>query len=375
MWATSFRAVIARRSYFAQHGGFDPRLDRFGAVRVWIDIENPPQVQYLLPFKGAFEAAGADVSVTARDYGFTYALLEERGVEFARVGAHHGAGKLRKVAGGLARARALRGGFRGRPRPAALISAGRGAVLAAWSLRIPSFVFGDYEYTHARMYRLTGSYVAYPDVIDRTVQLRRGFRERSLIPYRGLKEDITFAGLDLDAVPAHSFPQLEGSDVARVLFRPPAEESHYYSDESGDLSMATLGHLAGLHDAVTIFSPRYPRQVEYVRRFTWAREPVVLERAVPFLSLLKAVDAVVSGGGTMLREAAYLGVPAYTIFRGAPGAVDRHLEGLGRLRVIASPEDLRGLAFERGVRKPVLASNPRLLDELVQAITERARSE
>ena len=60
-----------------------------------------------------------------------------------------------------------------------------------------------------------------------------------------MKEDLTFAGLDLEAVPAHVFPSLEGSDVVRVLFRPPAEESHYYSDESGSLAMATLEHLAG----------------------------------------------------------------------------------------------------------------------------------
>ena len=124
---------------------------------------------------------------------------------------------------------------------------------------------------------------------------------------------------------------------------------------------------------MTVFAPRYPRQVEYLSRFAWTHEPVVLERPVPFLSLLKGVDAVISGGGTMLREAAYLGVPAYTIFRGSPGAVDRHLESLGRLHVIASPADLRGVTFKRGERKPVLASNPRLLDELVQAITARAR--
>jgi uncharacterized protein len=339
-------------------------------VRVWIDIENPPQVQYLLPFKGAFEAAGAEVAVTARDYDMTQALLEQRGVEFGRIGERAGAGNRRKIAA-LGRARALRSAFRRRPRPVALLSAGRGAVLAARSLGVPTFVFGDYEFTDARIYRLTGSYVLYPDVIERSVQLRRGFRERSLVPYRGLKEDLTFAGLDLDAVPAHSFPGVDES-LARVLFRPPAEESHYYSDESGSVAMATLAHLAARSDAVTIFSARYPRQVEYVSRFSWANEPVVLREAVPFLELLKAVDAVISGGGTMLREAAYLGVPAYTIFRGTPGAVDRHLEALGRLRVIADAADLDGLDFERGARRPVLASNPHLLEELVQAILARA---
>ena len=40
-------------------------------MKVWIDIENPPQVQYLMPVATAFEEIGADVLVTARDYGST----------------------------------------------------------------------------------------------------------------------------------------------------------------------------------------------------------------------------------------------------------------------------------------------------------------
>jgi uncharacterized protein len=341
-------------------------------VHVWIDIENPPQVQYLLPFKDAFERHGADVTITARDYDVTYALLEERGVPFERIGARYGAGKARKVAGVLRRARSLRSAFGGRGRPAALLCAGRASALAARSMRAASFVFGDYEYAHAALYRWTGSYIVFPDVIDRSVHLERGFPEERLIGFRGLKEDITFAGVDIDAIPAHEFPELAGSQLPRVLLRPPAEESHYYREESGSLALATLEHLAGRADAVTVLSPRYPRQVEYLREFEWANEPVVLERAVPFVSLLKGVDAVISGGGTMLREAAYLGVPAYTIFRGTPGAVDRHLESLGRLRAIARRADLDGLAFERGARLPVLAENPGVLDELATAFLERA---
>ena len=37
-------------------------------MRVWIDIDNPPQVQYLSPFERAFARLGAEVVVTARDY-------------------------------------------------------------------------------------------------------------------------------------------------------------------------------------------------------------------------------------------------------------------------------------------------------------------
>jgi uncharacterized protein len=339
-------------------------------VHVWIDIENPPQVQYLLPFKRAFEDAGADVTVTARDYGFTYALLEEHGVRFERIGAEYGAGKARKAAGLARRTLALRARLGRGPRPAAHLTAGRASALAARSMGVPTFVFGDYEHTSDTITRLTGCHAVFPDVIDRSLLLGRGFRDDRLIAFPGLKEDITFAGLDLDGIPAHTFagdPRLP-----KVLFRPPAEDSHYYRDESGNLALATLEHLARSRDAMVVYSPRYARQVEYLRRFSWRHEPVVLDRAVPFLELLKGVDAVISGGGTMLREAAYLGVPAYTIFRGTPGAVDRHLEALGRLHVIARPEDLRGLSFAKDARLPVLESKPRVLAGLVQAIRERS---
>ncbi|MCK7480565.1 MAG: DUF354 domain-containing protein [Candidatus Moduliflexus flocculans] len=47
-----------------------------------------------------------------------------------------------------------------------------------------------------------------------------------------------------------------------------------------------------------------------------------------------------SGGGTMNREAAALGVPVYSIFRGKTGAVDIMLEEEGRLGMIRSKEEV-----------------------------------
>ena len=59
-------------------------------LRVWIDIETPPQVRYLLPCKELFERSGADVVVTARDDGATYRLLESENAEFRAVGRQPG---------------------------------------------------------------------------------------------------------------------------------------------------------------------------------------------------------------------------------------------------------------------------------------------
>jgi uncharacterized protein len=335
-------------------------------MRIWIDIENPPQVQYLLPFRAAFEARGDAVVVTARDYGMTYDLLRAAGVGFLPVGGSFGRSKTAKVGGLLGRARALAAAVGGAGKPDLVVCASRPAALAARRLRIPSFILGDYEYVHQAMYRATDSHLVFPDAIDPAVLRRRGIRAARLVPYRGLKEDLTFAGVDIDGVePDPRVADAVAPGLVRVLFRPPAEESHYFRSESKDLALELLGHLARSERAVVVLSPRYPWQAEYVERFEWVNQPLVLTEAIPFLPLLESVDAVVSSGGTMLREAAYLGVPAYSIFRSEIGAVDRHLESIGRLTFVESSADFGKLELVRGARRPVLRSNPALVDELV----------
>ncbi len=62
-------------------------------------------------------------------------------------------------------------------------------------------------------------------------------------------------------------------------------------------------------------------------------------------SLISSADLVVSAGGTMNREAAVLGTPAYTVFAGKQGAVDDDLIRRGLL------VDAREVADVKFVRK------------------------
>jgi hypothetical protein len=59
------------------------------------------------------------------------------------------------------------------------------------------------------------------------------------------------------------------------------------------------------------------------------------------LNLIWNSDLVISGGGTMNREAAAMGVPVYSIFRGKIGAVDRYLADQGRMVLLETVEDVR----------------------------------
>ena len=131
---------------------------------IWIDIDNPPQVQYLLPFKQAFEKRGYKVALTARDYAITFDILRQRGVEFSSCGKAFGKNRVRKIWGTLNRTAALLARF-ARQRPTFLISASRSSALAARLMNIPSFIFCDYEFAELGSFRSLGCNLVFPSVI------------------------------------------------------------------------------------------------------------------------------------------------------------------------------------------------------------------
>lgn len=339
------------------------------SVRAWIDIDNPPQVQYLLPFKREFEEAGLETLVTARDHTSTLEQLRSRDVDFHAVGAAFGRSKLRKVAGVLERSRALAALLSDWGRPDLLVCSSRSSALTAWRLGIPGFAIVDYEFVDLRIFRLARTHIVFPGVIGAAAFSRRGIRHDRLLPFAGLKEDISFSGVEVAGVAPHRFDG-DRDPLPKLLLRPPAEESHYYRTTTGVLMMELLHHLAEREELVVVFSPRYEWQAEYLDRFTWRKRPIVLRRPVPFVALLKSVGAVVSSGGTMLREAAYLGVPSFSVFGGEIGAVDKYLESIGSVTVIRSPADFSRLQLGKTAAAP--RRNPGVAHDLTETLLRRA---
>jgi predicted glycosyltransferase len=103
---------------------------------------------------------------------------------------------------------------------------------------------------------------------------------------------------------------------------------------------------------------------------------VIPNGALDGLNLIWHSDLLVSGGGTMNREAAALGVPVYSIFRGTIGAVDRHLQQSGRLVLIESVEDVAAkIRLEKRPYKSLgEATSRRSLDQIVKTVEELAES-
>src|SRR6185436_18476416 len=94
---------------------------------------------------------------------------------------------------------------------------------------------------------------------------------------------------------------------------------------------------------------------------------IIPTAALPGLELISRCDLVVSAGGTMNREAAVLGVPAYSLFAGRSAEVDRALERLGRLVFIRTQADLTKIRLEKKTDGEPLR-NPGLRTRLVDSI-------
>jgi predicted glycosyltransferase len=291
-------------------------------------------------------------------------LLEQRGVAAQPIGGAFGAGTARKMAGVFRRALALDRALRRWGRPALVFSSSRSSALAARSLRIPAFVVCDYEHVELRTYRFAGAHIVHPDVIPADVFEAVGFQRSRLHPFDGLKEDVTLGRLDVDATE----PWRPTDDpVPLVVVRPPAEEAHYVQPRALELTLRLLDRLAERDDVRLVFSPRHPRQRRYVEERQWRQPPVILDRPVQFVALLKGADLVVTSGGTMAREAAWLGAPAVAIAPNEPGRVDLHLASLGRLALVTTERELDALDL-RPPRNDPLPARPELVDDIVAQV-------
>jgi predicted glycosyltransferase len=306
-------------------------------VRVWIDITNSPHVLFFRPLIRLLESDGHEVGVTAREYAQTLELLHLHGIRHTVVGPRHGGagvvGKARALAGRLPALR--RFGKRGRF-DLALAHGSHELTLAARSLGIPSSTAHDYEWAtlQHQLGLRAANRVLFPDAVPVERLERFGVRPPKLAQYPGIEEEYYLADFEPD--PA-AIAGIDPSFVLAVVRTPP--DVSLYHRHGSPLFTQVLERL-GRDDRVhAVVLPRTREQREAIRALGLPSLHVS-ERAVDAQSLVGLSDLVVSAGGTMNREAAALGVPAYTTFAARLGAVDEQLIRDGRLRLVRSPAEL-----------------------------------
>jgi predicted glycosyltransferase len=355
-------------------GGASPVPSRHGMKRkpkIWIDLDNTPHVPFFEPIMEELESRGYPLLVTARDAFQVCELADKKGLPYFKVGRHHGKNKFRKATGLMHRASQL-ASLVLREGPLLGVSHGsRSQLMLSNLLRIPTLLIEDYEYCQFP-FMMKPSWILAPDIIPGEVLPVRPDRVRH---YSGIKEDVYAWKLVPD--PSLRLELGLAPDDLVVTVRPPATEAHYHNPESEILFAAFMDRACRTPGVRVILLPRNQRQRLALEKEKpeWFREnrTVVPQGAVDGMNLIWQSDLVVSGGGTMNREAAALGVPVFSLFRGNLGAVDRQLNLEGRLGLITSLADVDRIPVVKRQVKPVTEVTSRsTLMQIVDTIEEIA---
>ncbi|MDP1992423.1 MAG: DUF354 domain-containing protein [Syntrophales bacterium] len=306
--------------------------------KIWIDLDNSPHVPFFKPILEDLHKRGYDTLLTARDCFQVCGLADLIHLEYKKIGRHYGKNVFMKIAGLLIRALQLMPAVMKEKPDLAVSHGSRSQVLIASILNIPTVVIADYEFTQT-VARPT--YVIVPEMIsDNAV---KGY-SKSFFKYPGIKEDVYVPDFKPDPSIYKELGISKGELI--VTIRPPATEAHYHNPESELLFEATINFLGKQENTRMVILPRNEKKQTAWVKSNWSewcdsRKIIFPEHVVDGLNLIWHSDLVISGGGTMNREAAALGVPVYSIFRGKIGAVDRYLSDNGRLTLLETVEDVQ----------------------------------
>jgi hypothetical protein len=340
--------------------------------KIWIDLDNTPHVPLFEPIAEELSSRGFPLIVTARDAFQVCDLADKKAFPYLRVGRHYGKHRLIKGVGLVYRSLQLAPTV-WRERPALAISHGaRSQLLLGNWLGIPTVLMEDYEYCQFPA-MMRASWLIAPAVIPAS---SLPFANGNVRKYDGIKEDVYAWKFQPDEMLLQQLG-LTGSEIV-VTVRPPATEAHYHNPESEALFDRFMERACRVPEVKVVLLPRNPKQGALIRRQwpAWFEndKTIIPSAAIDGLNLMWHSDLVVSGGGTMNREAAALGVPVYSIFRGTIGAVDRHLCEQGRLVLVDSVENVdRMIPLVRRERRPISrVASKQTLHTIVDMIEEIA---
>ena len=343
-------------------------------MSLWIDLDNSPHVHFFAPIIRNLDREGVRYFVTVRSFSQTEELARSYGLNFVTIGTHRARHHVvTRVGETAARAWQLGTYVRTRNATAAVSHNSRALLLASYFLKIPAMTLYDYEFAFSSFSNRVSQKVVVPSEIPTERLVVQGLRLDKLITYPGLKEEVYV----YDFLPKEDILRELGLDPERqiITLRPPQTWAHYHNERSEVLLDALIRRLRQEKDAQVMVLCRTTEQAEAMRsKYGLDSRPFrILSKAIDGLSLMWYSDAIFSGGGTMVREAALLGLNAYSIFAGKLGAADAALERQGKLKMIRELAEIDQLRFEKRRGFPQLKGSSETRDFICEQVVRFAK--
>lgn len=328
--------------------------------KIWIDITNSPHSILFNPIIKKLKKSGYDITVTARDYAQTIGLLNMFGIEYKLIGDHKGKNKFKKIWGLFQRSWQLYWFAYNKNFAASLSMSSQTAMITSRILGIPHMTLFDYEYTagHHINFRLSQRILA-PLGVEKKVMRRHGATKKKIVFYPGLKEQFyihyymkEYNKKYKDSNPLKKQFNISDNQILIVL-RPEATVAHYQTNKN-DLIFDLVEYLSkSPKKPIIIVLPRIKGQKEQYKAKNY-KNVIIPEEAINGIDLVASADLVIGAGGTVNREAAAVGTPAYSLFGGGQfGAVDRMLFETKRMIKIETKKDFKKIKIEKKKNKPM----------------------
>jgi predicted glycosyltransferase len=318
-------------------------------MKVWVDLSNSPHPLLFSPIRVSLEEEGHTVFMTARDNAETLELARQRWRDVKAIGGPSPGGRTAKARALASRTDQLLRWAKTIEPDVAVSHNSYAQILAARLARVPVVTAMDYEHQPANHAAFRLAYrILLPKSFPRTFARRQGARSQKVIRYPGIKEEIYAADFEPNRG-ALSVAGIKDDDRRLlVIARAPPSGALYHRFEN-ELFFDVLRVLGRRRDVSCVVLTRRPEQREAVHAL---KLPGLLvpHHAVDARSLMYFANLVVGAGGTMTREAAVLGVPTATVYRGRWAATELELERQGRLRRLSQPGEIDGLLGSAGTR-------------------------
>ena len=331
---------------------------------IWIDVINPSDALFfgsLIP-----EFKKHSVSVTVRDRAETLDLVKSFGIQSKAIGRDY-QNPLKKSVSMVYRTLQLYanvGNF-----DYAMSFENAMSTLVSNMRRRVSILFCDNDLKFIQKtskvqdlemeLKLLADYVVIPEACY--PYFSKYGEKRNIIPFDGYKEDIYLADYKPDPFFMEEIP-FENY----IVLRPEALGSFYVTEKQSIVPQ--LLHLFERENVNVVYLPREGGDVEYARGFD---EVYIPKRTLNGLDLCYYADAVLTGSGTMAREAACMGKKAVSFFPSVVMlSVDKQLMNEGKIFHSRSPTDIVDYVLSRSTNSVKFAKekSATVKNELMQSL-------
>lgn len=291
---------------------------------IWFEALTAKQAMLFLAIGKRFEQFGFEVIYTTRDYDYIRDIFKHQNIQPEVIGSYGGKTLEEKL---LASARrvVLLAEYISQLQNKPLVSisfSSPDASRVAFGLAIPLILLNDTSHSKA-VGKLTFSlakYLLIPSCLNKRAFIQLGAQPEIISQYDGVDEVEYLSGEKYEEfLQIRQSLRQETDDYPRYLiFRPEENFAAYMKDPDEKPYLEILQEIIKWYDNKILVFPRYPQQKkEILQNFDGQVE--IPKKGLSNLDLYAHAEVAITGGGTMGREAALLGIPSITYFW-------RHLE-------------------------------------------------